>query len=38
LLWREVEEGLARDRGEVIPHEEVAARIEKVIPEKQRCS
>ena len=36
---RQVEEGLAQiDRGEVLPHEEVAARMEKLIAEKQRRS
>jgi predicted transcriptional regulator len=34
---REVEEGLAQiDRGEMLSHEEVAARMEKLIAEKQR--
>jgi len=38
-FMREVEEGLAQaERGEVIPHEEVAARMEKLIAEKQRRS
>ncbi len=36
---RRVEEGLAQiDRGEVLPHDEVAARMEKLIAEKQRRS
>lgn len=36
-FMRQVEEGLAQiERGEVIPHEEVAARMEKLIAEKQR--
>jgi predicted transcriptional regulator len=34
---RQVEEGLAQiDRGEVLEHEEVAARMEKLIADKQR--
>jgi len=34
---RQVEEGLAQiDRGEVIEHDEVTARMEKLITEKQR--
>ncbi len=38
-FMREVEEGLAQaERGEVIPHEEVAARMEKLIAEEQRRS
>lgn len=36
---RQVEEGLAQlDRGEVLEHDEVAARLEKLIAEKQRRS
>jgi predicted transcriptional regulator len=36
---RQVEEGLAQiDRGEVLGHDEVAARIEKLIADKQRQS
>jgi len=36
-FMRQAEEGLAQiDRGEVIPHDEVAARMEKLIAEKQR--
>jgi predicted transcriptional regulator len=36
---RQVEEGLAQiERGEVLPHDEVAARMEKLIAEKQRRS
>jgi len=36
---RQVEEGLAQiDRGEVLEHDEVAARMEKLIAEKQRRS
>jgi predicted transcriptional regulator len=36
---REVEEGLAQiERGETLPHDEVAARMEKLIAEKQRRS
>ena len=36
---RQVEEGLVQiERGEVIPHDEVAARMEKLIAEKQRRS
>jgi predicted transcriptional regulator len=36
---REEEEGLAQaERGELIPHEEVAARMEKLTAEKQRHS
>jgi len=38
-FMREAEEGLAQaERGEVIPHEEVAARMEKLIAKKQRRS
>ena len=34
---REVEKGLAQiDRGEVLEHEEVGARLEKLLSEKQR--
>jgi predicted transcriptional regulator len=34
---RQVEQGLAQiDRGEVVEHEEVAARMEKLITKKQR--
>ena len=38
-LWfvREVEKGLAQiERGEVLEHEEVGARLEKLLSEKQR--
>jgi predicted transcriptional regulator len=36
-FMRQVEEGLAQiDRGEVLEHDEVAARMEKLIAEKQR--
>ncbi len=36
---RRVEEGLAQiDRGEVLPRDEVAARMEKLMAEKQRRS
>ncbi len=38
-FMRQVEEGLAQiDRGEVLEHDEVAARMEKLIAEKQRRS
>ena len=38
-FMRKVEEGLAQiDRGEVLEHDEVAARMEKLIAEKQRRS
>lgn len=36
---RQVEQGLAQiDRGETLPHDEVTARMEKLISEKQRRS
>ena len=38
-FMRQVEEGLAQlDRGEFLTHEEVGARMEKLIAEKQRRS
>ena len=38
-FMRQVDEGLAQiDRGEALEHEEVAARMEKLIAEKQRSS
>jgi len=38
-FMRQVEEGLAQiERGEVLEHDEVAARMEKIIAEKQRRS
>ena len=38
-FMRQVEEGLSQiERGEVLSHEEVAARMEKLIAEKQRRS
>ncbi len=38
-FMRQVEKGLAQiERGETVPHEEVAARMEKLIAKKQRRS